>query len=161
MVVEAAGRENMEPLLRVESLEKRYETGGPFRARKSVTALTKVSLAIYPKTILALVGKSGSGKSTLALCIACLESPTSGSVHFEGNQVTGLNENQLRLVRPQIQLVFQDPASSLNPRLTILDIVSEPWNVQRSLDKCEKRKRARELLDLVETTRGKGLSKAG
>jgi oligopeptide transport system ATP-binding protein len=154
MVVET-GRENMEPLLRVENLEKRYETGGPFRAHKSVTALTKVSLAIYPKTTLALVGKSGSGKSTLALCIACLESPTSGSVHFEGNQVTGLNENQLCLVRPQIQLVFQDPASSLNPRLTILDIVTEPSNVQRSLDKCEKRKRARELLDLVGLPEGK------
>jgi ABC-type glutathione transport system ATPase component len=141
----------MEPLLRVENLEKRYERASLFPADKStrVTALAGVSFAIYPKTTMALVGGSGSGKSTLALCIACLERPTSGSIHLESTEITGLQEKQLRSVRPQIQLVFQDPASSLNPRLTVLDIVTEPLDVQGRLSQREKRDRAGELLDRV------------
>jgi peptide/nickel transport system ATP-binding protein len=147
----------MEPLLRVENLEKHYERGGFFRASNRVIALARVSFLIYPKTTLALVGPSGSGKSTLALCIACLESPTSGSIHFEGKEITGLKEKQLRSVRPQIQLVFQDPASSLNPRLTVLDIVTEPLNVHGHLNKRERRERARELLDLVGISQEKAM----
>jgi ABC-type glutathione transport system ATPase component len=141
----------MEPLLRVENLGKRYERGSFFRVGKSnrVTALAGVSFVIYPKTTLALVGGSGSGKSTLALCIACLESPTSGSIRLESKEITGLTEKQLQSVRPQIQLVFQNPASSLNPRLTVLDIVTEPLDVQGRLSKQEKGERARELLDRV------------
>jgi ABC-type glutathione transport system ATPase component len=141
----------MEPLLTVENLQKRYERRGLSCAGKStrVTALAGVSFMIYPKTTLALVGGSGSGKSTLARCIACLESPTSGSIRFGGNEITCFKEKQLRSVRPQIQVVFQGPASSLNPRLTVLDIVTEPLNVQRRLSKREKGERARELLDRV------------
>ena len=104
---------------------------------------------IYPKTTLALVGGSGSGKSTLALCIAGLESPTSGSIHLESNEITGLKEKELRSVRPQIQLVFQNPASSLNPRLTVVDIVTEPLHVQGLLSEQEKGEKARELLGRV------------
>jgi len=144
-------RENVEPLLRVQNLEKRYERGGLFLARKSstVTALAGVSFVIYPKTTLALVGGSGSGKSTLALCIACLESPTSGSIYLESKEITGLEEKELRSVRPQTQLVFQNPASSLNPRLTVLDIVTEPLDVQGLLSEREKGEKARELFDRV------------
>src|ERR1700730_9567717 len=146
-----SARENMEPLLTVENLQKRYERRGLSGAGKStrVTALAGVSFVIYPKTTLALVGGSGSGKSTLARCVACLESPTSGSIRFEGNEVAGLKEKQLRSVRPQIQLVFQNPASSLNPRLTVLDIVAEPLDVQGRLSKQEKGERARDLLARV------------
>lgn len=147
----------MEPLLRVENLEKQYERGGLFRASKRVTALTSVSFTIYPKTTLALVGESGSGKSTLALCIACLERPTSGSIHFDSGEITGLTEKQLRSVRPQIQMVFQDPANSLNPRMTILDIVTEPLSVQGHLAEREKSVRARELLECVGISREKAL----
>jgi peptide/nickel transport system ATP-binding protein len=144
-------RENVEPLLRVQNLEKRYERGGLFLARKSstVTALAGVSFVIYPKTTLALVGGSGSGKSTLALCIACLESPTSGSIYLESKEITGLEEKELRSVRPQTQLVFQNPASSLNPRLTVLDTVTEPLDVQGLLSEREKGEKARELFDRV------------
>ena len=144
-------RENMEPLLRVENLEKRYERGSLFRAGKSstMTALAGISFVIYPKTTLALIGESGSGKSTLALCIACLQSPTSGSIYLESNEITGLKEKELRSVRPQIQLVFQNPASSLNPRLSVLDIVTEPLDVQGLLDEREKHEKACELLDRV------------
>jgi len=100
-----------------------------------VSALDGVSFSIAPKTTLALVGESGSGKSTLAFCLACLERPTSGSIWFEGQNVSALSETQQRAVRPQIQLVFQDPASSLNPRLTASEIVAEPFVVQGRLDK--------------------------
>ncbi|HWO36672.1 MAG TPA: ATP-binding cassette domain-containing protein [Candidatus Acidoferrum sp.] len=149
----------MEPLLRVENLEKRYERGSLFRAGKSsrVTALAGVSFVICPKTTLALVGGSGSGKSTLALCVACLETPTSGSIHLESNEITGLKEKELRAVRPQIQLVFQNPASSLNPRLTVLDIVTEPLDVQGLFSEREKGEKARELLDRVGLPREKVL----
>jgi ABC-type oligopeptide transport system ATPase subunit len=147
----------MEPLLRVENLGKHYERGGLFQPRKRVTALATVSFMIYPKTTLALVGESGSGKSTLALCIACLERPTSGSIHFENNEITGLTEKQLRSVHPQIQLVFQDPAHSLNPRMTVLDIVTEPLSVHRRLTKREKCERARELLACVGISEEKAL----
>jgi ABC-type glutathione transport system ATPase component len=147
----------MEPLLKVENLEKHYERGGPFRAPKRVTALTTVSFMIYPKTTLALVGESGSGKSTLGLCIACLENPTSGRIHFDNCEITSLTEKQLRLVRPQIQLVFQDPANSLNPRMTVLDIVTEPLIVQHRQTKSEKNARARELLECVGLSQEKAL----
>jgi ABC-type glutathione transport system ATPase component len=139
----------MEPLLRVENLAKCYERGGLFLPRKRLTALANVSLTIHPRHTLALVGRSGSGKSTLALCIACLERPTSGSIYFEDQEITALKENQLRAIRPQIQLVFQDPASSLNPRLAVRDIVTEPLAVCGRLDPREKTQRSRELLDLV------------
>jgi ABC-type glutathione transport system ATPase component len=98
---------------------------------------------------LALVGESGSGKSTLALCLACLEHLTSGSIWFGGRDIAALDEPHLRTVRPQIQLVFQDPASSLNPRLTAAEIVSEPLLIQRRSAKQGRCERARALLECV------------
>ena len=108
----------MQPLLKVENLVKHYPAGRTARSKDKLAALYGVSLSVLPKTTLALVGESGSGKSTLALCIACLEPATSGIIWFEEIDIAALRENQQRLVRPQIQLVFQDPASSLNPRWT-------------------------------------------
>src|SRR5260370_29627601 len=116
----------MERLLIVEKLEKRYQRTGALRTKKEVSALQGVSFSIGVHSTLALVGESGSGKSTLALCIACLERPTSGSIKFDGNEITALEPKQLRALRPQIQLVFQDPGRALNPRLSALEIVSEP-----------------------------------
>ncbi len=139
----------MQPLLKVENLVKHYAAGRSARSKDALAALDGVSLSLAPQTTLALVGESGSGKSTLALCIACLESPTSGSISFEGIDLTTLGESQLRLLRPQIQLVFQDPASSLNPRWTALDIVSEPFVIQRRFTKPDRAVRALQLLDRV------------
>src|SRR6267378_4492612 len=118
------------PLLRAENLEKRYKVARWQGSGERVAALCGISLSIYPQTTLALVGESGSGKSTLALCLACLEQLTSGCIWFEGRDITTLDESELRAVRPQIQLVFQDPARSLNPRLTAAEIVSEPLLIQ-------------------------------
>jgi peptide/nickel transport system ATP-binding protein len=139
----------MQPLLKVENLVKHYVAGPSARSRDKLAALDGVSLSIPQQTTLALVGESGSGKSTLALCIACLEPPTSGSIWFEGIDLAALRENQQRLFRPQIQLVFQDPANSLNPRWTALDIVSEPFLVQGRFTKPDRAVRALQLLDRV------------
>jgi ABC-type oligopeptide transport system ATPase subunit len=147
----------MEPLLLVAKLEKRYEHGPLFGPKGIVTALQGVTFSIGRGSTLALVGESGSGKSTLALCIACLERPTSGRIVFDGDEIAASDEKQLREVRPQIQLVFQDPARSLNPRLSAINVVSEPLLVQGRLDKREREDRARGLLAKVGIPQEKAL----
>ena len=139
----------MQPLLKVDNLVKYYPVRKSARAKDKIAAIDGVSLSIAPQTTLALVGESGSGKSSLALCIACLEPPTSGSIWFEGIDIAALDENQQRLLRPQIQLVFQDPASSLNPRWTALEIVSEPFLVQPRFTQQERDNKTLQLLDRV------------
>ncbi len=139
----------MQPLLKVENLVKHYPAGRSRGARDTFAALDGVSLSIAPQTTLAVIGESGSGKSTLALCIACLERPTSGSILFEGIDVAALQGNPLRLLRPQIQLVFQDPASSLNPRWTALELITEPLAVQRRFSSREREDKTLGLLDRV------------
>jgi len=139
----------MQPLLKVENLVKHYAARQSARSKDKRVALNGVSLSIAAQTTVALVGESGSGKSTLALCIACLEPPTSGTILFEGIDVAALHEKQQRLLRPQIQLVFQDPANSLNPRWTALEIVSEPFFLQRGFTKKERHSKALELFDRV------------
>lgn len=151
----------MEQLLLVETLDKYYEHTGVFSTKKNVMALQGVSFSIRPASTLALVGESGSGKSTLALCIACLERPTSGRIVLNGNELTTLNEKQQREVRPQIQLVFQDPARSLNPRFSALEIVSEPLLVQGRFNKREREDKARVLLVQVGIPQEKIWQRAG
>src|SRR6266481_1526966 len=104
----------MKPLLKVESLVKHYVRRSLVGAREELLALDGVSFTILPGTTFAVVGESGSGKSTLAACLACLEFPTSGDIWFEGINIAKGGENVRRQVHPQIQLIFQDPASSLN-----------------------------------------------
>jgi len=138
-----------QPLLRVENIEKRYVRGSLQGSQGEVAALCGVSFSVSPRTTLAIVGESGSGKSTLALCIACLEPPSSGKIWFERRDITSLEERELRMIRPQIQLVFQDPANSLNPRWSVLEIVSEPFILQRRCDRRERQERALALLERV------------
>lgn len=140
---------NDQPLLRVEDLVKSYERAHVLESAPKVEALRGVSLSVFPQTTLALVGESGSGKSTLALCLACLERPTSGKVWLGDQEVSALPEQELRAIHPQIQLVFQDPASSLNPRWTALEIVSEPLRIQGRAGAKEQRERACVLLERV------------
>jgi ABC-type glutathione transport system ATPase component len=141
--------EKMERLLIVEHLEKRYEQTSVLGAKNEVLALQEVTFSIGRGSTLALVGESGSGKSTFALCIACLERPTSGRIVFDGKEINALDEKQLREVRPQIQLVFQDPARSLNSRFSAIEIVSEPLIVQGRLNKRDREDHARALLAQV------------
>ena len=145
----SAGGQNMQPLLKVENLVKRYAKRSLAGAREEKLALDGVSFAIFPGTTLAVVGESGSGKSTLASCLAGLESPTAGKIWFEGKDIVKLRERARRQVRPQIQLIFQDPASSLNPRWGVFEILIEPLVLQGIYTSEEMKQRAGSLLERV------------
>jgi peptide/nickel transport system ATP-binding protein len=154
MKVEAsASGQNMQPLLKVENLAKRYAKWSLAGAWEELLALDGVSFTILQGTTLAVVGESGSGKSTLASCLACLESPTAGSIWFEGKDIVRLAESARRHVRPQIQLIFQDPASSLNSKWSVLDILLEPLILQRKFNSEEMNRRAYSLLERVGLSR--------
>lgn len=139
----------MVPLLEVENLVKIYSRKKLAGPREEVPALDGVSFSISRGTTLAIVGESGSGKSTLAFCLACLEKPTSGLLRFEESEVLGLVEKDLSAIRRKIQLIFQDPASSFNPRWKVLDILIEPLVLQGNLSRDEMRSRAHALLEQV------------
>jgi len=150
MKVEAsAGSQNMTPLLKVENLVKRYARRNLAGMREELLALNGVSFTVFPGTTLAVVGESGSGKSTLASCLACLESPTSGKIWFEDKDIVKVEERVRRQLRPQIQLIFQDPASSLNPRWSVLEILLEPLILRRKFTREEMRQCASSLLERV------------
>ncbi|MBT7879235.1 MAG: ABC transporter ATP-binding protein, partial [Gammaproteobacteria bacterium] len=119
------------------------------RANKSNKAVDGISFEIQPGETLGLVGESGCGKSTLGRCIARLYEPTSGSIEFEGNDITKLKGRALMPYRQNIQMIFQDPMESLNSRHTIGDILEEPYIVQKIGDKASRAKRVRELLNIV------------
>lgn len=121
----------MQVLLKLENVTKRYRGAGAFGSRGEVCALDGVSREICAGSTLALVGASGSGKSTLALCMALLEPVSSGRIWLEGTEITGLKERERRAVRHGVQMVFQDPAGSLNPRMSALELVMEPLQVQK------------------------------
>jgi ABC-type glutathione transport system ATPase component len=139
----------MEPVIRVENLVKRYASRGFGRRAEAFTAVDSVSFSILPGSTLALVGESGSGKSSLALCLSCLERVTSGQIWFEGRDLAALEEKELRSVRPKLQLVFQDPANSLNARWTVGEIVGEPLLVRGRISKRERDARAAQMLEQV------------
>src|SRR5712692_6964595 len=139
----------MEPVIRVENLVKRHAGRGLGRRVTDFTAVDSASFSILPGTTLALVGESGSGKSSLALCLACLERVTAGRIWFEGRDLTVLEGRELRAVRPKLQMVFQDPANSLNPRWTVGEIVAEPLLVQGRISKRDRGTRAAQMLEQV------------
>lgn len=145
----AKGNEAIEPLVRVENLVKHYSKKRLLGSGEEVRAVDGVSFSIFRGTTLAIVGESGSGKSTLALCLACLERPTSGNIWFEETGLSGLMEKDRRVIRRQIQLIFQDPANSFNPRWSVLDILTEPFVVQGNLDGDEMKSSAYALLEQV------------
>jgi peptide/nickel transport system ATP-binding protein len=139
-----------EPLVRVQNLSMHYVQRRPLtRAKFTVSALDNASLTIRRGTTLALIGESGSGKSTLARCLALLEKPSSGGIWFAGKNLVDLTQKELFAFRRRIQLIFQDPTSALNPRLTAADIVAEPLAVQREGTKASRRRRALELIAQV------------
>jgi oligopeptide transport system ATP-binding protein len=116
-----------ENVLEIVDLVKHFPAGGVFsRARTVVHAVDGVSLTLARGEMLGLVGESGSGKSTVANCILRLVEPTSGTIRLGGTDITHLSRRQLRPLRRQLHMVFQDPYSSLNPRMSVGDIVGEP-----------------------------------
>jgi oligopeptide transport system ATP-binding protein len=114
-----------------------------------VDAVAGVSFDIARGETLGLVGESGSGKSTTGYCILQAIRPTSGSVRFDGVELTELKGEDLRSMRRRMQLVFQDPYASLDPRMTVGDIVAEPLQVHKIGSRKERRQRVRELLEVV------------
>ena len=130
-------------LLKAEHLKKYFKS-----PHGTVKAVDDVSLEIYEGETLALVGESGCGKSTLGRVIMNLITPTSGTVTFDGTDITALHGKMLRNMRAQMQLVFQDPFSSLDPRFTVGQIIAEPLQ-NMGLSKQEQQKRVLELMDRV------------
>jgi oligopeptide transport system ATP-binding protein len=114
-----------------------------------VRAVDGVSFSVAPGETLGLVGESGCGKSTLCRTVLQLLKPTAGSVRFEGREIAGLSRRQMRPLRPRMQMVFQDPYASLNPRKRIGQIVGEPLRIQRSASGAELRGHVQELLARV------------
>jgi ABC-type glutathione transport system ATPase component len=149
-----AAETNVLPLITVENLVKRYARRTLTVAHEAHLALDSVSFKILPGTTLAVAGESGSGKSTLALCIACLESPTAGNIWFKQSNLVSLGERALRQIRPQIQLIFQDPASSLNPKWNVSKILLEPMLLQGKFTQREMLQRAASLLEQVGLSTG-------
>jgi peptide/nickel transport system ATP-binding protein len=134
----------MAPLLSVENLTVEYAIGG-----KSLYAVSDVSLHVDRGETLGLVGESGCGKSTLGRAVLQLRRPTSGKVVFDGTELTELEGEAMRLMRRRLQLIFQDPIASLNPRRCVGDIVAEPLIIAGVADRGERERRVREVLTAV------------
>jgi oligopeptide transport system ATP-binding protein len=141
-----------EPVLSVRNLVKHFPIKGGGLIKRTVghvRAVDGVSFDLYPGETLGLVGESGCGKSTTGRAILHLQPATSGEVIFQGRDLTKLSRSEMRPLRRDIQIVFQDPYASLNPRLPVFDIVAEPLIIHRIVQGNALRDRVRELLELV------------
>src|SRR5215212_7098503 len=138
------------PLLEVRHLTKEFtRTKGLFGAAVAVRAVDDVTFHVNQGETFGLVGESGSGKTTTGRCILRLIEPTSGEVRFRGEDVLAFSRSRMRQARREMQIVFQDPYSSLNPRMRIGDIVEEPLVIHRLGSRDERRARVEELFGLV------------
>jgi peptide/nickel transport system ATP-binding protein/oligopeptide transport system ATP-binding protein len=137
-------------LLEVHNLVKEFtRTAGLFGKASVVRAVDDVSFSIEAGETFGLVGESGSGKTTTGRCILRLIEPTSGSVRFKGEDVLQFSRSRMRQARRDMQIVFQDPYSSLNPRMRVGDIVEEPLIIHKTGPKAQRRARVEELFTLV------------
>ena len=135
----------------VTDLKKQLKLGSAFfGGRKTVKAVNGVSFSMARGEVLGLVGESGSGKSTVGRTILRLTPPTSGSIVFDGQDITGLSRSALRPIRRKMQMVFQDPFSSLNPKMTVEELLTAPLKIHHlSAEPGARQKRVTELLELV------------
>jgi len=133
-----------EPLLEVRDLHRHFSRGA-----QRVRAVDGISFTVAPGETFGLVGESGCGKSTAARCILRLLPPTSGAVRFAGRDLLALRGAELRAARRDLQMVFQDPYSSLDPRMTVRATLLEPLEIHRQGTRAEREARVRELLGLV------------
>ncbi|MDB5031199.1 ABC transporter ATP-binding protein [Mucilaginibacter sp.] len=143
---------SQQPLLKINDLSTWFPvSSGIFgQSKNMVKAVNKVSFDVYPGETLGLVGESGCGKTTLGRSILRLIEPTSGNINFENTDLRGLNKNDMRRMRRDIQIIFQDPYSSLNPRLTVGESIMEPLQVHDFYDNnTQRKKKVLELLERV------------
>ncbi|GIN61197.1 ABC transporter ATP-binding protein [Robertmurraya siralis] len=141
-----------EPLLKIENLKKHFSIkgGGMFNSkRKIVKAVDDVSFHIYKGETLGLVGESGCGKSTLGRNILRLQEPTEGRVFYKDTNILEQNNRELRKLRREIQIIYQDPFGSLNPRFTIGQIIGEMYEIHGIASGPEKEAKVKEMLELV------------
>ncbi|QRK13943.1 dipeptide ABC transporter ATP-binding protein [Archangium violaceum] len=140
-----------EPLLQVRELKTHFpvRSGLLGRVRGTVKAVDGVGFDVRRGETLGLVGESGCGKSTLGRTLLRLVEPTAGSIRFEGRELTGLSQRELRPLRRRMQLVFQDPYASLNPRMSVRDILGEPFAIHGLERGREREAKVTELLDLM------------
>jgi len=139
-------------LVEIRNLTKVFRLGESMlgtRARGEVRAVDNVSLEIHSGETLGLVGESGSGKSTLGRLVLRLIEPTSGAIHFEGADLLAAGHGEMRRLRRDMQIVFQDPFGSLDPRMRVEDVISEPLIIHESMTVPTRRARVSELLGAV------------
>lgn len=138
-------------VLKVENLKVHFPVkGGLFTKKQVVKAVDGVSFEIYPRETFGLIGESGCGKSTTGRAIVKLYEPTSGTVYYHGEDVTKIKGSHLAEFRRNVQMIFQDPYASLNPRMTVGEIIREPMDIHHIFNtKEEREQRVRELLDIV------------
>ncbi len=146
----------MNPLLKVESLSKYFTIKSPklFEKPKLLKAVNDVSFEVFEGETMGIIGESGSGKSTLGKSVIRLIEPTSGKIIYKGESLNDFTPKQMKIARQQIQVIFQDPYSSLNPKKTAASLVEEPLIIHNLLTAKERKERVEELFELV------GLSKA-
>jgi ABC-type oligopeptide transport system ATPase subunit len=138
-------------ILRIENVTKEFKIShGPLARASHFTALKNVSLSIAKGESFGLVGESGSGKTTLTRLILQLDRATSGRILFDGVDLASLSARSLRRLRSRVQIVFQDPYASLNPRMTVHDIISEPMEIHQDTLPLNARQRTDRVVELLE-----------
>ena len=137
------------PILEVKNLKKHFDVRkGLFGEKTTVKAVDGVSFSVMPQESFAVVGESGCGKTTLGKLVLALETATGGSVFFDGRDVSRMNGAALKQMRREMQVIFQDPYSSLNPRMTVEDIITEPWAIHDMYpNPAERAQKLAKLLD--------------
>ena len=136
-------------LLEAKKLVKEFPVGGSRKNPQVVHAVTDVNLKIYEGETLALVGESGCGKSTVGRVLIRLLASTAGEILYQGQEIVGMSEAEFSRIRREMQIIFQDPYASLNPRMSVGQIIGEPLLTYGMRDKKEREARVRELMQEV------------